>query len=256
MSAGQLGGRHGDVHALGRADRGGVGALVEGPHLVGPDPGGVDHHPCPDVEVRAVGRLAEGPGHGRPDPRTTRAPMTVPRSSVTKPDHRRVVGGHRAVVQDGGAQHGQGEPGVVGPGVEVQEAGHQPVGAQGGQVGQGLGLGHPAVPGPDAEPAGQVVEPQRRTSTTGPRPWRPRRRARTGGSRRAAARPGGGRCPGAAGVRPGSRRPAGTRAAGGSGCRRGPSWRTSTRCPRRSRPSRPGRSAGPGWPRPGPPRRR
>ena len=50
------------------------------------------------------------------------------------------------------------------------------------------------------------------------------------------------RCPGGAVVRPGSRRRGGTRVAGGSGCRRGSSSMTSTTSPRRSRPSRRGRS--------------
>ena len=122
--------------------------LVEGPDLVGPHAGGVDHHRGPDVE-----------GLGR-RPGLTWAPLTRAAGAGGEGGDRRVVGGHRAVVEHRGAQDGQGEPGVVGPGVPVEESGHQPVGPQGGHVGQGLGPGHLLVAPADAHPAGQVVEPQ------------------------------------------------------------------------------------------------
>ncbi len=73
-----------------------------------------------------------------------------------------VVGRHRTVVEDGGAQDAEREAGVVGPGVPVEESGHQMVGPQGGEVGEGLLLGHPFVAAADAHAAGQVVEPEGR----------------------------------------------------------------------------------------------
>ncbi|NLH23182.1 MAG: HD domain-containing protein, partial [Bacteroidales bacterium] len=47
--------RHGDVHALRRANGIGVGALIERAHVVGPHAGGVDHHLGPHREPAAVG---------------------------------------------------------------------------------------------------------------------------------------------------------------------------------------------------------
>ena len=125
--------------------------------------------------------------------------------------HRGVVGGHRAVVEHRGAQHGQGQPGIVGPGVPVEEAGHQPVGPEGGHVGQGLGPGHLLVAPADPHPAGQVVEPQGGPVDPGHAAVDHAVPAEQGDEEGERATPGGGRCPAAAGARPGSRRPAGTR---------------------------------------------
>ena len=73
--AGQPIGRHGDVHALGRTDGVRVRALVEGPHVVGPDAGGVDHDPGPDRRTR----VAASDGSGR-----TTAPVGRPCSSAVR----------------------------------------------------------------------------------------------------------------------------------------------------------------------------
>ncbi len=137
----------GDVDALGRADGVGVAVLVQGAHLVGPHPGGVHHHRGPYLERLPVDRRHPGPTH----------PAV---GSGGQGGHRGVVGRHRPVVEDRRAQDRQGQPGVVGPGVPVQEARHQPVGPQGGQVGQGLVPADVLVTGADAHPPGQVVEPQ------------------------------------------------------------------------------------------------
>ena len=122
-------------------------SLVEGADLVGPHPGGVDHHRGPDLEGLAAVR-----GH--------RGPVDPAVGTGDEGGHPDVVGGHRPVVEHRGAEHGQGQPGVVGPGVPVEEAGHQPVGPEGGHVGEGLRPGHLLVAPADAHPAGQVVEPQ------------------------------------------------------------------------------------------------
>ena len=76
--------------------------FVEGPDLVGPHTGGVDHHRGSDVEGSAPSGADPGPG----------APAA---GAGGERGDRRVVGGHGAVVEHRGAEHGQGEPGVVGP---------------------------------------------------------------------------------------------------------------------------------------------
>ena len=62
------------------------------------------------------------------------------------------------------------EAGVVGPGVVVEEAGHEPVGAQGGEVGERLGLVDAPVALADAPAAGGVVEATGRWRRCGPLP--------------------------------------------------------------------------------------
>ena len=59
MSQGSRSAGHGHVHALGGTDGVGIGALVEGPHGVGPDARGVDHDPGPD---RGTPTLVTGDG--------------------------------------------------------------------------------------------------------------------------------------------------------------------------------------------------
>jgi len=71
-----------------------------------------------------------------------------------------VVGRHRVVFEHRGPEDVEGEAGVVGTGVPVEEGVDQPVGPQGGKVGQGRITGDPLVPTPDADPPGDVVEPQ------------------------------------------------------------------------------------------------
>ena len=73
---------------------------------------------------------------------------------------RHVIGRHRAVVEHCCPQDLQGQSGIVGPGVPVEEPGHQPIGAEGREVLERLGPAHPLVTLPDAHAAGQVVEPQ------------------------------------------------------------------------------------------------
>jgi len=58
---------------------------------------------------------------------------------------------------------GRSESGCVrSSSVVVEEGRDEPVVAEARHVAQGFRLGHAAVPVPDAQPAGQVVEPQRR----------------------------------------------------------------------------------------------
>ena len=110
--AGQPVRRNGDMDALGRSDRIGVHALVEGADIVGPDPGGVDDH---------------GGSHHRPVGQLGPADPTALFPEGGDPE---VVDGDGAVVEHGGAHDLEGQAGVVGAGVVVDEGGHQPVGAQ------------------------------------------------------------------------------------------------------------------------------
>ena len=111
----------------------GVGAFVEGPYVVGPDARGVDHDAGPDGEVPGrVGRIGTDEG-------AVGHTMVIRREA----DDRGVVGHDGAELDRRRAGQGEGQAGVVGPGVEVQEAGHQVVGVERRQVGQCLVLGDP-----------------------------------------------------------------------------------------------------------------
>ena len=61
------------------------------------------------------------------------------------------------------------EPGVIGPGVEVEEAGYEMFGAERREVGEGLVLGDLPVSFPDPPTTGEVVHPQRRRIGAGHR---------------------------------------------------------------------------------------
>ena len=148
--AGQAVGRHRDVHALGRTDGVGVGALVHGPDAVGPDAGGVDHHLGSDGELRG-GVALDRTHHG-----TVR--LTV--GAHGHGDDRGVVGHRRAVLERRRPGQRQGQAGVVGPGVEVEEPGHQVIGVERGQMGQRLLLVDLLVALADAPASREVVEPQ------------------------------------------------------------------------------------------------
>ncbi len=110
----------------------------------------------PPALTTTEARMSKGVDPVRGDRRSADPPAVVGHEA----GHRRVVGGHRTVVEHRGAQDGEGEPGVVGPGVPVEEAGRQPVGPEGGHVGQGLLPGDLLVAPADPDPTGQVVEPQ------------------------------------------------------------------------------------------------
>ncbi len=69
-----LGPRQRDVDPLGRTDRRRVGAFVERPHVVGPDPCGVHDRPCPHRDVFAVDL--------DPRPTTRSCSLTTPRSAA------------------------------------------------------------------------------------------------------------------------------------------------------------------------------
>ena len=99
---------------------------------------------------------ASSSGTGR-----TTAPLAVPSAPVGEADDGGVVGHDRAVLEGGGAGHGERQAGVVGPGVEVEEPRHQMVGVQRGEVGERLVLGDLPVAFADAPAAGEVVHPQR-----------------------------------------------------------------------------------------------
>ena len=152
-------GGHGDVHALGRTDRVRVPPFVEGPHHVGPDTGGVDHDARPDGER---GRLVVGVGaHDGSVGRSVGARREA--------DDGGVVGHGGAELERGRAGEGHGQSGVVRPGVEVEEAGHQVLDVQRREVGQGLGLVDPSVALADAPATGEVVHPQCRGVRAGHR---------------------------------------------------------------------------------------
>ena len=65
------------------------------------------------------------------------------------------------MLEHGGAQDGKSQPGVVGPGVVVDEPGDKPVGAQGGEVGGELLSGDAVVALANPPATGKVVHPQR-----------------------------------------------------------------------------------------------
>ena len=111
---------HRDVDALRRADRVRVRSLVEGPHLVGPHAGGVDHDRRGDLAPPR-----------RPPPRWPRRPGPRPCESHDAGPVER----DRAML-GGRARDRQAEPGVVGPGVVVEVRRGQPVGRQRRHVGQ------------------------------------------------------------------------------------------------------------------------
>ena len=131
----------------------GVGALVEGPDVVGPHAGGVDHHAGAHLDL-AGARAGVDDGARHPVARLHEA-------------------GHPGVVDDGGAEvdrrgagEREGQAGVVGLGVVVQVGPGEAV-AERRHVGPGrVGL-EPAVDLADAQPAGQVVHPHGRAE--GPR---------------------------------------------------------------------------------------
>jgi len=141
----QVAGHH-HVHALGRAD--GVGRLagVEGVDLLHPDAGGVDHRPGADLDQARTGV----------DPhRVDLAPVVLAQGH-----HRGVVGHRGAESQGSGAGGGQGQAGVVHPGVVVEVGPGDVLHAQGGHVGLDLGRAQAAVAAADAPPPEQVVGPQ------------------------------------------------------------------------------------------------
>ena len=160
--AAQLLPRQGEVDALGRADGVGVDARLQRPHVVGPHPGRVDDDRGPHVYRRQGGPVRSRPGQGRGEG------AVDPARAVAMEAAHGGVGRHRdAVFQGRGAGQGQGEAGVVGLGVVVHEPRHQAVPPQGGHVGERFVHAHPAVALADAQPAREVVEPQRHRVGTG-----------------------------------------------------------------------------------------
>jgi hypothetical protein len=128
-----------------------VRVLVEGAHVIGPDSRRIHHDPGPHRELRGrVGRIGSHNG-------TCGGPTFL----AGQPNDRRVVGHDGPVLQGGRTGQGQGQTGVVGAGVEIQEPRHEVIGGKRRQVGQRLILGDAFVAGADAEATGEVVEPQR-----------------------------------------------------------------------------------------------
>ena len=141
---------HGHVDALGRPDDGAPGPVVHGLQLVAPDAGGVDDDARPGRRWWPRRAPLDGADPGADDRAV---------GVLVEPDDRAPVGDGGAVV-GGGAGHGQGQPGVVGLGVVVDEAAHHLVGVEGRHVGQGLLGADALVELADAGAAGEVVEPQ------------------------------------------------------------------------------------------------
>ena len=139
-------GRQGDVHALGRADGPGVDTLVEGPELVGPHPGGVDHHAGPDLDRPAGEPVGED---GAADPP----------AGPHQPGGLHPVDGHRPQ-RGGGLGHRQREAGVVDPGVVIQETGGEAAPVEVRHELERLPLRQALVQLADPGPAGGVVHPQ------------------------------------------------------------------------------------------------
>ena len=75
-------------------------------------------------------------------------------------DDRCVVGGDRAVLGHSRSDDREGEAGIVGSRIPVDETRDQPVGFQGGKPGQGFLLANTLVAPPDAPSTGQVVQPE------------------------------------------------------------------------------------------------
>ncbi len=144
----QPGRRHGEVDALGRAQRvaAAVERGVEAVDLFGPHPAGVDDH---------VGAHVGAVGQAHPD-------HPAGALVVEEPGDRHVVGEDRAVGLGGGSGDGERQAGVVGLRVPVHEAGHQPVGLEVGEVFQRRRGVDAPVALADAQTAGEVVAPQRR----------------------------------------------------------------------------------------------
>ena len=105
--------RHGEVDALRRADRVGVDAVLQRPHLVGPHAGGVDDDRGRRTSKRRPSALDGGP-------------VDLAGGVLGEGDDPAAVGDDGAVVgrRAGDRQH---EPGVVGGGVVVQVAAREPL---------------------------------------------------------------------------------------------------------------------------------
>jgi hypothetical protein len=126
-------------------------ALVEGADGVGPDARGVHHDPGPDGELRRL--VSRGWAHD--------SAVGLPVGAGGQADDRGVVRHDGAEFEGGGAGHGECQPCIVGPGVEVEEPCHQVVGAECGQVGQRLVFCDLPVSFADAPTTREVVHPQR-----------------------------------------------------------------------------------------------
>jgi hypothetical protein len=130
-----------------------VGALVEGPDVVGPHAGGVDHHAGAHLDLAgARAGVDDGPGH--------------PVARLHEAGHPGVVDGGGAEVDRRGAGEREGQAGVVGLGVVVQVGPGEAV-AERRHVRPGRVGPEPAVDLADPQPACQVVHPHGRAE--GPR---------------------------------------------------------------------------------------
>ena len=157
-----------------------------------------------------------------------------------------------AVVQRGGAGHREHEAGVVGLGVVVEVAPGQPVTAQRGHVRHGLVGREALVQLPDAQAAGEVVHPHGRAHRSGQAPADEAVLGEDGDEEGQHVDQVGRRAAEDLALAQRLVDEADLAAAAGSATRRGSAWTTCARCPRRSRPARPGRCAGPARRRRGP----
>ncbi len=138
---------HRDVHALGGPDAVRTARFVERAHLVGPHPRGVDDRPGVDPDLLAVDE----------DDRAREAAT----SGMIEPDDAGPVQGHRTEVEGRRTCQGQGEAGIVGPGVVVEIGPGQAVDLQVRPAAEGLVAVEPLVALAHPQATREVVPPQR-----------------------------------------------------------------------------------------------
>ena len=101
--------------------------------------------------------------------RTHDGAVGLPVGAGGQADDRGVVRHDGAELEGGGTGHREREPRIIGPGVEVEEPGHQVVGTERGEVRQRLVFRDLPVSLPDAPTTCEVVHPERRGIGTGHR---------------------------------------------------------------------------------------
>ena len=145
-------GGHDHMDPPGRAQGLVAGAQVNGLDVVDPHAGGV--HQAPSGHVDRAGAGVDSRADG----------VTGP---VLQHIDQRGVIGHRRPVIGGGADDGEGEAGVVGAGVVVEEGAVDLVGLQAGHEGDDLISLEALVPADDGGAAGEIVGPEHQAEQAG-----------------------------------------------------------------------------------------